>query len=71
MSIEQIVKEVASLPDQQRRQLIGQLIALGRSKAEDAEFRREMADRIDDQEPSHWLAFDELKRRLPTAPADE
>lgn len=71
MSIEQIVKEAASLPDQQRKQLIGELIALGRSKVEDTEFRRQMADRIDDQDPSHWMTYDELKRRLPTAAADE
>jgi hypothetical protein len=31
MSIEQIVNEAAALPEQQRKELIGRLIALGRS----------------------------------------
>ena len=71
MSIEQIVNEAASLPDQQRKELIGRLIALGRSKAEDAEFRRQMAERIDDHDPSHWMTYEELQRRLPAGTADE
>jgi hypothetical protein len=71
MSIEQIVKEAASLPDQERKQLIGQLIALGRSKEEDAEFRRQMAERIDDHDPSHWMTYDDLKRRLSATAAGE
>jgi hypothetical protein len=71
VSIEQIVKEAASLPDQERKQLIGRLIALGRSKEEDAEFRRQMAERIDDQDPSHWMTCDEFKRRLSATTAAE
>ena len=65
MSIEQIVNEAAAMPEAQRKELIGHLIALGRSPREVAEFRREMAVRIDDSDPAHWITYDELKRRLP------
>jgi len=64
MSIEQIVSEAAALPEEQRKELIGRLIALGRSKEEDAEFKRRMAELIDDKDPSHWMTGDELRRRL-------
>jgi hypothetical protein len=65
MSIEQIVNEAAALPEAQRKELIGHLVALGRNARENEEFRREMAERIDDNDPSHWISYDELKRRLP------
>ncbi|MEO8353290.1 MAG: hypothetical protein ABI680_16300 [Chthoniobacteraceae bacterium] len=65
MSIEQIVNEVAALPDQQRKELIGRLLALGRSKQQEEEFRHRMAGLIDDNDPNHWITYDELKRRLP------
>ena len=64
MSIEQIVHEAAALPEQQRKELIGRLIAIGRSKQEEQEFKRRMAERIDDKDPSHWMTGDELRRRL-------
>ena len=64
MSIEQIVSEAAALPEEQRKELIGRLIALGRGKQEDAEFKRRMAELIDDKDPSHWMTGDELRRRL-------
>jgi deoxyhypusine synthase len=71
VSIEQIVQEAASLPEQARKQLIGKLMALGRSASDDAELRRELAERIDDQDPAHWISYDELKRRLARGAAGE
>ena len=64
MSIEQIVAEAASMPEAKRKELIGQLIAIGRSKREEQEFKRRMAGLIDDNDPSHWMTGDELRRRL-------
>lgn len=64
MSIEQIVTEAAALPVMERKQLIGQLIAIGRAQ-HDVEFKRTLAERLDDGDPSHWVSYDELKRRLP------
>jgi len=59
-----MISEAAALPEQQRKELIGRLIALGRSKQEDADFKRRMAEMIDDNDPSHWMTDDELRRRL-------
>ncbi len=70
MSIEQIVSEVAALPDPQRKQLIGRLLALGRSEEESAAFRREMAARLDDDDPAQWMSYEELRRRLPAEQAN-
>ena len=70
MSIEQIVTEAAAMPVTERKQLIGRLIAIGRAE-QDAEFKRTLAERIDDGDPSHWVSYDELKRRLPADAADE
>jgi hypothetical protein len=64
MSIEQIVKEATALPQEQRKELIGRLLAIGRSQREEAELKR-MDALIDDNDPSHWITYDELKRRLP------
>ena len=64
MSIEQIVTEAAALPEQERKDLIGRLLALGRSRQEEAEFRKQMAELIDDNDPSHWCSGDELRRMI-------
>lgn len=69
MSIEQIVTEAAAMPAAERRQLIGRLIAIGRAQ-QDAEFKRTLAERIDDSDPSHWISYDDLKRRLPSDVAE-
>ena len=66
MSIEQIVTEAAALPEQERKDLIGRLLALGRSRQEEAEFRRRAAELIDDNDPSHWCSGEELRRMIET-----
>jgi len=71
MSIEEIVNEAASMPEAERKELIGRLLAIGRSKREEQEFKRRMAELIDDHDPSHWITYDELKRRLPADAAGE
>ncbi|MEO6788918.1 MAG: hypothetical protein ABI318_22580 [Chthoniobacteraceae bacterium] len=70
MSIEQIVTEAAAMPAPERKQLIGRLLAIGRAQA-DADFKRRLAERIDDSDPSHWISYDELKQRLPAGKVDE
>ena len=70
MSIEQIVSEAATMPVAERKQLIGRLIAIGREQ-QDAEFKRTLAERIDDGDPSNWVSYDELKEKLPADTADE
>jgi hypothetical protein len=62
MSFEQIKAESTTLTPEQRRQLIGHLLALGRKDA--GEFRRKLAAKIDDNDPAHWVAEDDLDRAL-------
>ena len=62
MSFEQIKAESATLTPEQRRQLIGHLLALGRKDGSD--FRRKLAAKIDDNDPSHWVAEEDLDRAL-------
>ena len=65
MSFEQLKQEAATLTRQQRRELIGHLLALGRK--DEAVFKRQMAEKIDDNNPDHWVTLEELKRRVPAA----
>jgi hypothetical protein len=62
MSFEQIKAESASLTPEQRRQLIGHLLALGRKS--DADFRRKLTAKIDDTDPNHWITEDDLDHAL-------
>ena len=64
MSIEQIVNEAAALPEHERKDLIGRLLAIGRSRREEQEFKKRTAELIADKDPSHWMTGDELRRRL-------
>ena len=52
MSFDQIKAESAVLTSEQRRELTGHLLALGRK--DDADFRRKLAAKIGDNDPSHW-----------------
>ena len=63
MSVDQIIAEAAGLPKEQRKALISRLLALGREE-QDLEFRRMLAQRIDDQDPSHWVAMEDLAGHL-------
>ncbi|HEV7403290.1 MAG TPA: hypothetical protein VGO11_10200 [Chthoniobacteraceae bacterium] len=62
MSFEQIKAESEGLTAEQRRELIGHLLALGRKV--DPEFRSRMARKIDDHEPAHWVPEEDLDRAL-------
>ena len=65
MSIEQIVTEAAALPEQERKDLIGRLLAIGRDRREEEEeARKQMAELIDDNDPSHWCSGEELRRMI-------
>ena len=68
MSFEQIKAESAILTSEQRRELIGHLLALGRK--DDADFRRKLAAKTDDNDPSHWVTEDDLELALDLGRAD-
>jgi hypothetical protein len=63
MDLDQIMAEATNLPQEQRKALISRLLALGREER-NREFRRMLAEKIDDQDPSHWASMEELTGHL-------
>jgi hypothetical protein len=61
MSLTQLKHEAAHLPLKERRELIAFLVAL--QTENDEQFKKEMAAKIDDRDPSHWLELNDLKKR--------
>jgi hypothetical protein len=62
MSIEQLKREVASLGDREQAELISYTLQL--RHAHDPAYRREVTDRLNDADKSHWLTPAEFERRL-------
>ncbi len=62
MSIEQLKAAAAELPDAERRELIGYLVALGREKT--AEYWDRIGAKVADRDPTHWVAEADLDRVL-------
>lgn len=62
MSFEQLKREVALLDEREQAELISYTLQL--RHAYDANYHREVADRLNDQDKSHWLTPDEFERRL-------
>jgi asparagine synthetase B (glutamine-hydrolysing) len=65
MSLEQLKLEVAALSDREQAELIRYTLQLRHTN--DPEYRREVTDRLNDKEKSHWLTPDEFERRLGNA----
>jgi hypothetical protein len=63
VSVDQIMAAAASLSREERKALIGRLLALGREE-NNAQFRRTLAEKIDDQDPSHWVPMEDLAGHL-------
>lgn len=61
MSLAQLKDEAAHLPPAELRELIAFLIA--RQTEQNEDFRRELARKIDDNDPSHWVELDDLRKR--------
>jgi hypothetical protein len=62
VSFEQIKREVAMLDGQQQADLISYTLQL--RYAHDSSYHREVTDRLNDADKSHWLTPDEFERRL-------
>ena len=62
MSFEQIKREIALLDEQQQADLISYTLEL--RYARDVGYHRELTDRLNDKDNSHWLTPDEFERRL-------
>jgi hypothetical protein len=65
MSFEQLKREVVGLSDREQAELIRYTLQL--RHANDAEYRHEVTERLDDKDKSHWLTPDEFERRLGNA----
>lgn len=61
MSLTQLKDEAAHLPPAEQRELIAFLVA--RQTEQDEEFRRALARKIDDTDPSRWVELDDLQKR--------
>ena len=62
MSFEKLKQQVTALSDQEQAELISSTLQLRYARA--ADYRREVTDRLNDQDKSHWLTPDEFERRL-------
>jgi hypothetical protein len=62
MSFAQLRDQAIQLPPNEQRQLIACLVAVQTDK--DQAFKRELADKIDNQNPENWVELDDLKNRL-------
>lgn len=62
MSIAELKSEVDRLSPEERQQLRAYLIVKDRMAA--PAFQQEMARKIDDKDPSHWVSLKEAKKRL-------
>jgi len=62
MSFEQLKREVASLDDREQAELISYTLQL--RCANDANYRREVTERLNDSDKSHWLTPEESERLL-------
>ena len=62
METGELKSELAALDSKGRRQMIAFLLAL--EEQSNQEYREELARRIDDKDPNHWVSLDELARRL-------
>ncbi len=66
MSLAQLKNQVAHLEIVEQRELIAFLVSL--QTARNQEFKRELARKIDDADPAHWVELDELRKRYADEP---
>ena len=62
MSLAQLKDQAAHLQPVEQRELIAFLIS--RQTEQDDNFKRTLAQKIDDTDASHWVELDELKKRF-------
>jgi hypothetical protein len=63
MSLEQLKKEAEALTKDERRELMSHMVRL----IQDQQRARELAEIIDDKDPSHWIPLSEVKARYPAS----
>ncbi|MEQ1858742.1 MAG: hypothetical protein ABMA13_02270 [Chthoniobacteraceae bacterium] len=63
MSLAQLKDQAAHLHLGEQRELIAFLIA--RQTEQDEDFKRTLAQKIDDRDASHWADLEDLQKRYP------
>ena len=61
MSLAQLKDQATHLEIDEQRELIAFLIA--RQTEQDEDFKRILTEKIDDNDPSHWVELDDLRKR--------
>ena len=61
-NIEKLKKKIAGLRPKQQSELRNYLCHLKRTN--DPEYKRMLAERLDDEGPRHWLTLDEVEKRI-------
>jgi hypothetical protein len=67
MSVENLKRELAALPPDQRREIVGYLVGINRGESH-AAYQGEMAARLDDKRPGAWVTIEEADARLDWLP---
>jgi hypothetical protein len=62
MSLEAIKEYIRSLPVEDRRELVGYIVALNRK--DNGEFLRRLGEKIDDSSSERWLSLEDVERRF-------
>jgi hypothetical protein len=62
MSVTELKSELDRLSPEELRHITAYLLI--RERMQDPEFREEMARKIDDNDPSHWITLEEAEKRL-------
>jgi len=61
VSLTQLKQAAATLPVKKQCEIIAYLVA--RQTEKDDAFKRELAARIDDRDPAHWMELNDAKKR--------
>ena len=61
MSLAQIKDQATHLEIGEQRELIAFLVS--RQTEQDEDFKRTLTEKIDDNDPAHWVELDDLRKR--------
>ena len=62
MSVEELKKQIGTLPRRQQDEIVAYLFHL--RHADDVAFQSDLNRRLNDKDPSHWLTPDQFEQEL-------
>ena len=62
MSLDQLKDQITRLVPQEQRELIAYMVSLQTDRNNG--FKKQLAQKIDDTDPSHWVELDDLQQRF-------